>query len=65
MVKAIQELKKENDELQVANNELKTSNIELASRLNKFEKIQNMLVTEIEKLNKNNDEFTKVSLGEK
>jgi trimeric autotransporter adhesin len=65
IVKAIQDLKKENDELQIANNELKTSNIELASRLNKFEKIQNMLVTEIEKLSKNDDEITKVTLGEK
>ena len=65
IVKAIQDLKKENDELQVANNELKTSNIELASRLDKFEKIQNILVTEIEKLSKNDDEIAKVTLGEK
>lgn len=65
IVKSIQDLKKENDELQVANNELKTTNVELTSRLNKFEQMQNMLVSEIEKIKTNSNETTKVSLGEK
>jgi hypothetical protein len=65
IVKAIQDLKKENDELQIANNELKTTNVELTSRLNKFEQMQNMLVSEIEKIKTNSNETTKVSLGEK
>ena len=58
IVKAIQDLKKENDEL-------KTKNVELTNKLNKFEQMQNTLVTEMEKLEANNNENTKVSLGEK
>lgn len=72
IVKAIQDLKKENDELkiknehfQTANDELKTTTIELTGRLTKFEQIQNILVTEIEKLKINNNESVNVSLGEK
>jgi len=58
MVKAIQDLKKENDEL-------KTATVELTARLTRFELLQNMLVAEIEKLKTNNNESVKVSLGEK
>lgn len=65
IVKAIQDLKKENDELKTANEKLILSNVELTSRLTKFEQIQNMLVTEIEKLKTNNYENAKVSLGDK
>jgi hypothetical protein len=79
MVKAIQDLKKENDELkvaneelkikvenvQVANEELKATTVGLTDRLTKFEQMQNMLVAEIEKLKTNNNETTKVTLGEK
>lgn len=65
MVKAIQDLKKENDELQVANNGLRATTVELTGRLTKFEQIQNILVTEIEKLKTNNNESIKVSLGAK
>jgi hypothetical protein len=57
IVKAIQDLKKENDEL-------KTKNVELTNKLNKFEQMQNTLVTEMEKLEANNNENTKVSLGD-
>ena len=72
MIKSIQELKKENDELktttiklQVANDELKTSTIELTKRLTNFEQLQNILVAEIEMLKTNNNENVKVSLGGK
>ena len=58
IVKAIQDLKKENDELKV-------TNVELTSRLNKFEQMQNMLISEMDKLKTNSNEITKVSLGEK
>lgn len=51
MVKAIQDLKKENDVLK--------------DRLTKFEKMQTLLVAEIEKIKANNYETTKVSLGTK
>jgi hypothetical protein len=51
VVKAIQDLKKENDELK--------------DRLTKFEKMQTLLVAEIENLRANNNEMTKVSLGTK
>jgi len=51
IVKAIQDLKKENDELK--------------TRLTKSEQMQNMLVAEIDKLKTNSTEITKVSLGEK
>ena len=50
IVKAIQDLKKENDELK--------------ARLTKFEQMGNMLASEIEKLKTNSNETTKVSLGE-
>lgn len=72
IVKAIQDLKKENDQLiakneiaQVVNENLKTATNELNARLTKFEKMQIQLVAEIEKLKANNDENTKVSLGTK
>jgi len=57
IVKAIQDLKKENDEL-------KATNTELMSKLNKFEQIENMLASEIEELKTNSNETAKVSLGE-
>ncbi|MBP9583304.1 MAG: tail fiber domain-containing protein, partial [Ignavibacteriaceae bacterium] len=57
IVKAIQDLKKENDEL-------KAQNVELTNQLNKFEHLQNMLVVEIEKLKTNDIESIKVSLGD-
>ena len=50
IVKAIQDLKKENDELK--------------ARLIKFEQMQNTLTSEIEKLEANKNENTKVSLGD-
>jgi hypothetical protein len=50
IVKAIQDLKKENDELK--------------ARLIKFEQMQSTLTTEIQKLEANNNENTKVSLGD-
>ncbi len=50
IVKAIQDLKEENDELK--------------ARLIKFEQMQNTLTAEIEKLEANNNENTKVSLGD-
>ena len=72
MVKAIQELKHENDQLkskneiaQAMNENLKTATNELNARLTKFEKMQSQLVADIEKLKANNDETTKVSLGTK
>jgi hypothetical protein len=72
IVKAIQDLKKENDQLkakneiaQVVNENLKTTTAELNDRLTKFEEMQTQLVAEIEKLKANNDETTKVSLGTK
>jgi hypothetical protein len=58
IVKAIQDLKKENDEL-------KSTNVELTSKLSKFEQTLNLLVAEIERLKTNNNATTKVSLGEK
>ena len=57
IVKAIQDLKKENDVL-------KAENVALATRLNKFEKLQNTLVVEFEKLKTNENMVTKVSLGD-
>lgn len=57
IVKAIQDLKKENDEL-------KSANTELISKLNKFEQMQNTLASEVEKLKTSNNETTKVSLGD-
>ena len=54
MVKAIQDLKKENDELLAANDKLKDATVTLTEKLSKFEQIQNMLVAEIEKLKTNN-----------
>jgi hypothetical protein len=57
IVKAIQDLKKENDEL-------KAANAELTSKLNKFVQMQNTLAAEVEKLKASNNETTKVSLGE-
>ncbi|MDP3149393.1 MAG: tail fiber domain-containing protein [Ignavibacteria bacterium] len=72
IVKAIQDLKRENDQLkaknevaQVVNENLKTTTDDLKERLIKFENMQTQLVAEIEKLKSNNDETTKVSLGTK
>jgi len=65
MVKAIQDLKKENEVLNADNNKLITTITELKDKLIKIEQIQNMLATKIEKLNTNRDETAKVSLGEK
>jgi len=72
IVKAIQDLKKENDELkeknevaQVVTENLKTATNALNERLTKFEKMQTQLVAEIEKLKANHNETTQVSLGTK
>jgi len=54
MVKAIQELKTENDEL-------KNKNDKLEEKLSKFEQTQNYLVSEIEKLKSNEGEILKTS----
>lgn len=51
MVKAIQELKAENDELK--------------DKLSKFEQIQNILAVEIDKLKSKDKEYKEVKLGEK
>jgi hypothetical protein len=56
IVKAIQDLKYENDLLKAANEEL-------TSKLSKFEDTQNMLTSKIEKLELQKEEITKVSLG--
>jgi len=58
IVKAIQDLKEENDKL-------KMTNTELTVRLNKFEQMQNTLMTEIERLKTNSNKTTEVSLGKK
>ena len=58
IVKAIQDLKKENDELRM-------TNTELTSKLNEFEQMQNILVSEMDKLKTISNEIIKVSLGEK
>ena len=65
MVKAIQDLKKDNDELLAANDKLKDATVTLTEKLSKFEHTQNMLVAEIEKLKTNNNESINVSLGDK
>lgn len=78
LVKAIQELKEENDLLKAKNEvaqvvnqnlkttteKLKTTSDELKVRLTQFEKMQSILVAEIEKIKANNNETTKVSMGE-
>jgi len=65
IVKAIQDLKNENDELKLKNKEFQVANNELVSRLSKFEQLQTALVSEIEKLKTNGNKFTTVSLGVK
>jgi hypothetical protein len=72
IVKAIQDLKKENDELKavnddliVANDKLCKSNIELIARLTNFEQIQSKIVTQLEELRTNNQLTTKVSMDAK
>ena len=72
MVKAIQDLKLENDALkakaeitQADNTELKTTTAQLLARLSKFEKMQSQMVSEIEKLKANLSEVSNVSLGTK
>ncbi|MCF6269784.1 MAG: tail fiber domain-containing protein [Melioribacteraceae bacterium] len=73
MVKAIQDLKNENDELKTANSKLavvtseaikniNNENKELKIKLANYEQIQNMLVVEIEKLKSSNTRITKVNL---
>jgi hypothetical protein len=44
--------------------ELKKENDELTNKLTKFEQMKNMLIAEIEKLKTNNNETTKVSIGD-
>ena len=61
MVKAIQELKIENDELKEKNNELEKKNDKLDEKLSKFEQMQSYLVSEIEKLKSKEGEILKTS----
>lgn len=74
MIKAIQELKLENEELKKENmkfssitkegiDELKKENIKLKEKLSKFEQIQEMLASEIASLKLNNNETSKLTLG--
>jgi trimeric autotransporter adhesin len=72
IIKAIQDLKKENDELkavnqnfQVANNKLQFDTKELKEELNNIKELQNLLLTEIEKIKSNNNEVTQVVVGTK
>jgi septal ring factor EnvC (AmiA/AmiB activator) len=65
IVKAIQDLKKENDGLKAKNENFQAANDKLMDRLSRFEKMQTILVTEIEELRSNNNETTKVSLETK
>ena len=58
MVKAIQELKAENDEL-------KNKNDKLEEKLLKFEQMQSILANEIEKLKSKDGEIMEVKLEEK
>ena len=55
IVKAIQDLKKENDEL-------KSANFELANQLRKVEHIQSIIASQLEELKANKTNITKVSL---
>ncbi|MFA6599211.1 MAG: tail fiber domain-containing protein [Ignavibacteriaceae bacterium] len=57
IVKAIQELKVENESI-------KTENVMLKERLIRYEKMQAVFFTELEKLKANTHESTKVSMGE-
>lgn len=61
MVKAIQELKIENDELKSQNDKLEVKNNELEEKLSKFEQTQSYLVGEIEKLKSNEGEILNTS----
>jgi len=68
MVKAIQELKIENDELksqnnkiEEKNNQLEEKNNQLEEKLSKFEQTQSYLVSEIEKLKSNEGDILKTS----
>jgi hypothetical protein len=72
MVKAIQDLKKENDELksknaniQVVNEKLQSATVELSQKLNAFEMTQAILISEIEKLKTSKVEFTQLELETK
>ena len=58
MVKAIQELKAENDDL-------KNKNESLEERLTKYDQIQNTLVKKMEELELKNKDTKEIILGEK
>ncbi len=58
MVKAIQELKTENDEL-------KNKNESLEERLTKYEQMQNILVKKLEKMDSKNADIKEIKIGEK
>lgn len=58
MVKSIQELKAENDEL-------KNKNVSLEERLAKYEQMQNTLVKKMEELESKNKDLKEVKFGEK
>jgi len=65
IVKAIQDLKKENDVLKAKNENFQAANDKLMDRLSRFEKMQTILVTAIEELRSSNNETIKVSLETK
>ena len=72
IVKAIQDLKKENDELketnqnfQVVNDKLQSDTKELKAELSSVKELQNLLLTEIEKMKLNNMEVAQVVLEKK
>jgi len=71
MVKAIQELKAENDLSKVESEKLKAENVEqknenkeMVQRLLKLEQIQNTLVTELENIKSKDQKITEIKSGE-
>lgn len=63
VVKAVQELKIENDVIRSENYELKNENNELKERLTNLEKMQNMLSAEIEKMKLSDEKVKEIKLG--
>ena len=64
MVKAIQDLKMENDLLKIESVEQKTENMEMEQRLLKLEKKQNTLVSELEKIKSKKRNIMEVKYGD-